>query len=223
MSTPSGERDIYNKVKLNDLFCIFYLWFINTFILRKGAYLTLWKSLIQSRLDYCSQLWSPTDQLTISKLEWVARSFTARVANMEGLDYWERLEKLRMYSQERRRERYQIIFIWKLSQGMVTGYNLPFQYSERRGTHVSVPPMAAKSPAAVRKAREASLQVKGARLFNLAPRDLRDMSGVSVETFKKGLDTWLASFPDQPTIPGRQRAALTNSLLDQVVTFRQQF
>ena len=61
---------------------------------------------------------------------------------------------------------YQVIFIWKLSQGL--------------------------------------------------PKDIRDMKGVTVDTFKAGLDAWLSTVPDQPTIPGRQRAALTNSLIDQV-------
>ena len=40
--------------------------------------------------------------------------------------------------------------------------------------------MAANSPSAVKKAREASLQVKGARLFNLIPRDLREKKNVTV-------------------------------------------
>ena len=78
--------------------------------------------------------------------------------------------------------------------------------------------MAMHSPPAVRKAREASLQVKGARLFNLVPKEIRNMSGISVDNFKAGLDAWLTRIPDQPTVPGRQRAALTNSLIDQVVT-----
>ena len=104
-----------------------------------------------------------------------------------------------------------------VSQGLVQGYNLPFQQNERRGLLVTVPPMAANSPSAVRKAREASLQVKGARLFNLIPRDLRDKKNVTVDTFKSGLDEWLSTIPDQPTSPGRQRAAITNSLIDQVV------
>ena len=83
------------------------------------------------------------------------------------------------------------------------------------------PPMAANSVPAVSRAREASLQVKGARLFNLVPKEVRNLSGVTVDNFKNGLDTWLKSIPDQPTVPGRQRSALTNSLLDQVVpTFR---
>ena len=35
--------------------------------------LTLLKSLVQPKLDYCSQLWSPTDQSSINKLEDVQR------------------------------------------------------------------------------------------------------------------------------------------------------
>ena len=106
-------------------------WVLRTFRRRsKTTMLTLWKSLIQSKIDYCSQLWSPNDQASISKLEGVARSFTARVSGTDDMDYWERLKYLRIYSQERRRERYQIIFIWKLSQGLVTGYHLPFQQNE---------------------------------------------------------------------------------------------
>ena len=82
---------------------------------------------------------------------------------------------------------------------------------------MTVPPMASHSPASVRKAREASLKVKGARLFNLLPKEIRNLSGVSIDSFKSQLDSWLTQIPDQPTIPGRQRAALTNSLIDQVV------
>ena len=137
-------------------------WILRTFRRRsKGVMLALWKTVVQSILDYCSQLWSPSDQSSISLLEGVAKAFTARVSGMEGLDYWDRLQQLGMYSQERRRERYQLMFIWKLSQGRVTGYSLPFHNNDRRGTHVIVPPLANRSPSAVRKVREASLQVKG--------------------------------------------------------------
>mgnify|MGYP001437879997 CR=1 FL=1 len=31
--------------------------------------ITIWKSLIQPKLDYCSQLWSPSDQASIALLE----------------------------------------------------------------------------------------------------------------------------------------------------------
>ena len=41
---------------------------------------------------------------------------------LDKIDYWEKLSELRVYSKERHRERYQICFLWKLSQGLVEGY-----------------------------------------------------------------------------------------------------
>ena len=176
---------------------------------------TIWKCLVQSKLDYCSQLWSPNDQTSISKLENVARHFTAQVAGMTGLDYWERLSSLHLFSQERRRERYLIIFMWKVAQGLVQGYSTTFYSSQRRGRLAHLAPYKHQSPASVRSARESSLRVKGAKLFNIIPQELRDTTSGNVDNFKFGLDSWLATVPDQPSIPGRQRAAPSNSLLDQ--------
>ena len=178
--------------------------------------LTIWKILVQSKVDYCSQLWCTTDQASISSLESISRHFTAQVYGLGELDYWDRLQALRLYSQERRRERYRIIFVWKALQGFVEAYHLPSYRSPRRGRFVEIPKYCTNSPSAVRQAREASLSVHGARLFNLIPQHLRDMSVGTVEQFKHGLDDWLVTVPDQPTIPGRQRAANTNSIIDQV-------
>ena len=144
------------------------------------------------------------------------RHFTSKIDGMSGLDYWERLASLRLYSHLRRRERYQIIFLWKVAQGLVQGYPATFVQNERRGRLMQLAPLNNASPAAVKRAREASLQVKGAKLFNCIPRALRDTFTGTTEQFKAGLDKWLADIPDQPTIPGRQRAAATNSLLEQV-------
>ena len=192
-------------------------WALRTFRRRSRlVMLTIWKSLIQSKLDYTSQLWSPSDQASICSLENVARHFTAQIEGMKGLDYWDRLHSLRLYSQERRRERYQIIFLWKVAQGMVQGYHATFYQSDRRGRLMQLAPLCNNAPAAVRNARESSLQVRGARLFNSIPRELRDIFTGTTDQFKVRLDEWLLTIPDQPTIPGRQRAASSNSLLDQV-------
>ena len=199
-------------------------WVLRSFRSRsKLVMLTCWSSLLQSRLDYCCQVWSPNDQASISKLENVAKQFTSHISEMEGLDYWERLEKLGIYSQERRRERYFIIFVWKLAMGLVKGYKIDFIFNTRRGWS-AVPKLIKKNaPASVRNARESSLAVKGAALFNLCPRGLRDMASDHQDRFKENLDAWLFSIPDQPTINGCQRAALTNSLLDQVPMMMQAF
>ena len=193
-------------------------WALRSFRRRtRYVMMTIWKSTIQSKMDYCSQLWSPNDQCSIGRLESVARNFTSQIAGLEGKDYRERLIDLRLYSQERRRERYQIIFLWKVAQGLVQGYHVEFYNSERRGRLAAVPQYKSRAPSQVRRAREASLSVKGAKLFNSIPRELRDLNHSKVDAFKSGLDEWLSHIPDQPTIPDRQRAALTNSLLDQIV------
>ena len=178
--------------------------------------LTIRKSLVQSKLDYTSQLWSPADQASIGELESVSRHFTAKIDGMAGMDYWQRLASLSLYSQERRRERYQIIFLWKVAQGLVQGYKATFTTNDRRGRLMVLAPLCHQAPTAVKNARESSLQVRGAKLFNSIPRDIRDTMTGTTDMFKNRLDEWLSRIPDQPTIPGRQRAASSNSLLDQV-------
>ena len=68
----------------------------------------------------------------------------------------------------------------------------------------------------VRKARESSVGVKGAKLFNLLPVEVRNIDSDNVEIFKSALDSFLFTIPDQPTIAGYGRAAETNSLLHQI-------
>ena len=58
--------------------------------------------------------------------------------------------------------------------------------------------------------------VHGAHFFNLLPKRLRNEDSGDFELFKNHLDIFLATVPDQPTIADLARAALSNSLLDQV-------
>ena len=120
------------------------------------------------------------------------------------------------YSEWIRTTSYQVIFIWKIGQGLVHGYNLEFMNSDRRGRMIVPHLVPRKACASVRKARESSLAVKGDRIFNLLPAWIRTLNGVSVDRFKSELDRFLSGVPDQPTCPGRQRAAASNSLLDQL-------
>ena len=97
-------------------------------------------------------------------------------------------QSLHLYSQERRRERYCIIFLWKVAQGLVQGYNVSFYSSPRRGRLMEVNPLCTKAATSVKKARECSLKVKGAQLFNIIPRALRDIDTGTPEQFKHQLD-----------------------------------
>ena len=88
----------------------------------------MFKPLVQPHLDYCCQLLCPSAQGSINKIEAVQRSLLTRIreARLEKVSYWVKLKILKLYSQERRRERYLVIFIWKISQGLVEGYELNF-------------------------------------------------------------------------------------------------
>ena len=150
----------------------------------------IWQTLIQPKMDYCSQLWCPGDQESISKLESVQRHFLSKVKGLEHLSYWERLSSMNLYSQERRRERYMVIFLWKISQDMVKGYSVPFTTSERRGRTIIPQRVVASAPAALRRAREVSISVKGANIFKLLPVAIKNIDSKS-KVFKSELNKFL--------------------------------
>ena len=74
---------------------------------------TMFNSYVRSRLEYCSLVWNPWKKEDIDKLERVQKNFTSKIEGLEKLNYHQRLKKLRMYSMERRRERYLIINAWQ--------------------------------------------------------------------------------------------------------------
>ena len=51
--------------------------------------ITLFKSLVLSRLDYGTQLWSPHLVKHIDQLEKIQRSFTKHITGMQSLEYSE--------------------------------------------------------------------------------------------------------------------------------------
>ena len=89
-------------------------WILRTFNTRETiSMMTLFKSLVLSRLDYASQLWSPDLLKSIYLIEKVQRSFTKHITGIKNKQYDERLKRLNLYSVQRRRDRYQIIYLWK--------------------------------------------------------------------------------------------------------------
>ena len=103
-------------------------WVLRTFISRNFfLMLQLFKSLILSRLDFGSQLWSPHKLFLISKVEKVQRSFTKHIDGMQHLSYPERLKALKLYSLQRRRDRYIIIYAWKIAEKLVPNMHSPLK------------------------------------------------------------------------------------------------
>ena len=95
-------------------------WILRTFTTRDPqVMLTLYKTLVMSRLEYASQLWSPYLLKHVYLIERVQRAFTKHISGMCFLSYSKRLEVLKLYSLQRRRERYGIIYVWKMIEGLV--------------------------------------------------------------------------------------------------------
>ena len=200
-------------------------WILRTFNTREVLpMLSLWKSLVLCKLDYCSQLWCPTNTGDIQALEMVQRSFLRKLSGMSTMSYWDQLSHLKQYSLERRRERYRIIYIWRILEGHVPNLissdsnseKVTAKWHKRRGRECIVPRVNRKASQRIQTLIYASLPVRGQQLFNILPARIRNTTGCSVDCFKRKLDGYLNTVPDEPQIPGytAQRRAETNSLID---------
>ena len=182
---------------------------------------TLFKSLILPKIDYCSPLFHPTLSASASmKIENIQRYFTRKISNMKDQNYWERLKILKMQSIERRRERFVIIYMFKILNNLVPNPGISFKQSARNGTLAIVPLIPSSTPSNIRKLRHQHFNFVGPVLFNLLPNDLRDFHSAGedvVFAFKNALDSFLSSIPDQPTVYGLQRASASNSLKEQIL------
>ena len=166
--------------------------------------MTLYKSLVIPVLEYCSVLWCPTSPGLIQKLESVQWSFLRKIKGSCRNDYWECLQKMKIYSLERRRERYHIIYVWKVLENYVPNINGKIKENQTicRGRQCITPTVSGSGRIA--SIMRSSFPVHGVQLFNAMPKHVRDMTNVPVASFKKILDDYLANVPDEPLIPGTQ-------------------
>ena len=101
---------------------------MRTFISRKPEImLTLLKSLVLPIIDYSSIVWSPHTKQDIAHIEAVQRNFSSKLDGMSDLDYYGRLKHLKLYSSERRRDRYNLLYIYKVIHGRVPNPGISFK------------------------------------------------------------------------------------------------
>jgi hypothetical protein len=166
-------------------------WILRSFKSRsKLLMLQLWKSLVIPRLDYCSQLWNPSKSYLIRQLEELQKTFIKRIAGFREKDYITALKDLRLYSLQRRRERYQIIYLWSILESVVPNIDSTDNHplvelqsipNSRRGRTIAIPKL---KNSRFGNLRYSSLPFHGARLFNSLPKQLRNLSGCSKMVFK---------------------------------------
>ena len=111
-------------------------WILSAFKSRTSHVLmTLYKSLVRSLIEYCCPLWSPYSINEIQNLEAVQRRLTSKISSLSNLDYWSRLKSLNLMSLQRRRERYILLYMWKILNCMVPNdLGIELSYSNRLGT-----------------------------------------------------------------------------------------
>ena len=197
-------------------------WVLRTFRTREPKpMLTLWKSLILSEHDYCSQLWNPQRKGKIQSLDQIQHSFLKKIHTVSDLTYWDQLTALGLYSLQRRRERYTAIYTWKILEGLVPNIAsgedaLSAKWHPRRGRECAVPKVSTTAPVRIQTIRRSSFAINGPRIFNSLPQQIRDITGCELSAFKPKLDKVLSKIPDQPPIPGytAYRQCDTNSLID---------
>ena len=204
-------------------------WIMRTFSSRNQfAMITLWKTLVIPIHDYCSQIWSPTKVGAIQKLDLLQWSFIRKINKNFGSDYWDCLVEMKLLSLQRRRERYQVIYLWKIIEGIVPNPFVAFQdnvssgfsvkLSARNGRTCVFPSSNRHSSIKFQNIRNSSFIIHASKLFNALPKQIRNISNCSVDAFKEKLDTFLQTIPDMPHLPGLGKycQASSNSLHDMI-------
>ena len=117
-------------------------WILRTFYTRDCiTMLTLFKSIVLSRLDYGSQLWSPFRIKHITQLEKIQRSFTKHITGMNDMPYHERLKSLGLYSLQRRRKGTALSIFEKLLRAwlLILRTQLQVHFLDVEAGHASFP------------------------------------------------------------------------------------
>ena len=144
----------------------------------------------------------------LSLVEGIQRTATSKIASISSLNYWQRLEQLKLMSLQRRRERYAIMYVFKILQNRVPNdVGISFYDNPRLGIKAYVPPLPrCRSQLSL---FDSSFAVRGPVLWNLLPKTLNTIDSFNV--FKEKLDEFIMNFPDMPPVNG-YTTANTNSL-----------
>ena len=81
-------------------------------------FLNLYKSLVRPHLEYATQIWSPLHKKDKITIENVQRRATHLVKSVKHLSYPERLKKLGLPTLEYRRQRADVLQVFKILQGI---------------------------------------------------------------------------------------------------------
>ena len=174
-------------------------WLLRTFRNRNHLFMKfLFCTYVRPHLDYASQVWAPTSMQELDSLEAITRAWTRKMPSLQGLHYWDRLERAQLSSFQRRQERYLCIYAWKMISGMACTNEAVKERWGTKGRELVVPGL--KGSQRTKSLRQASFTYRSAKVFNSLPRFVRDYGGggCTLTEFKSYLDSYLSRVPDQP-------------------------
>ncbi|MEO0405595.1 MAG: hypothetical protein AAF193_12050 [Bacteroidota bacterium] len=114
------------------------------------------------------------------------------------------MNQLKIYSLERRRDRYRIIYTWCILEDIVPNFNyndeaggIHSYTNQRLGRKCNLKAVNVKQKNIWRDC----LSQEGPKLFNALPKFIRNLTSCTKETFKHHLDQFLNTLPDEPLLP----------------------
>ena len=147
----------------------------------------LYKSLVRPHLDYCIQAWRPHYKKDIDVIEKVQRRATKMVTDLKDVKYEERLKRLNLTTLETRRQRADLIEVFKIMTGKEKVKEEDFlTRSDRIGRGHSLKLYKKGTKKDVGKF---SFGNRVCELWNRLPETV--VMATSINVFKNGVDTFL--------------------------------
>ena len=159
----------------------------------KETWIPLYKTFVRCHLEYCVQAWCPWTVADVSLMESVQMRAVRMVSGLVSTNYEERLRELDILLLRDRRERGDMIEVWKILHG-VEGikreriFSLASENSDRN-TRQSTDPLHILKPAARLEVRKNFFSVRVCDKWNNPPLQIR--LSVTQNSFKNNYDAWL--------------------------------
>ena len=141
-------------------------------------------TMIRPRLEYAAIIWSPHEKKHIRKLERVQRAATKMVPELQDLTYEERLTRMELSSLEKRRERGDLIAMYRLIKGIdkLDRYDLLIMNErDTRGHGKKIKPSTCR-----RDTKKFSFPHRSIKLWNEQKEEV--VCANNLHSFKKKLD-----------------------------------
>ena len=117
----------------------------------------------------------------LEKLEDVLRTCASQIPFVKHLDYWQRLQSLKINSQHWRFKRYKILYTLKIIENISPNCGIEVYNEENTRNGWKCKTRGLKGSNKVRTLRESSFQCAGPQLFNALPKETRHLTYVSVD------------------------------------------